>query len=48
MKAFLMIVFNLKIPKLHLLLVQEVIMQINYYKNREIINKFCKIQVKIL
>lgn len=47
-KAFLMIVFNLKITKLHPYIVQEAIMQINYYKNRATINKFYKIQVKIL
>lgn len=47
MKAFLIRVFNLKITKIHLWLVQEATMQINYYKSKVIINKLYKIQVKI-
>ena len=47
MKVFLMNVFNFKIIKIHLWLVPEAKI-INNYKNKETINKFYRIQVKIL
>ena len=47
MKASLMNVFNLKIIKIHLWLVPEAKI-INNYKNKETINKFYRILVRIL